>query len=344
MMHAYGLAVCAVAGAVAAWLRVPLPWIIGPLIAMAVFRFSGVPLTAPWWARFFGQIAIGAALGLYFTPPVARQMAAYWPVFIAAGLFAMLLAYAGGVWIGRATGADRTTAFLASAPGGSQEMTNLGIRYGARLDLIVIAQSLRIVIVVVTVPFALTFAGVHGADAYQAISVPVAPMMLLALFGCCAAGGAALQLVRMPNAWMLGPLFVSIGLTANGVEWSSMPPIAANAAQVLIGCNLGQRFERESLARAPRFAVSVVIAAFVGLAVSALFGMALAHAAGLAGTTMILATAPGGIAEMCLTAKVLQLGVPIVTAAHVARVGVLVTLTAPALYFAHGRQSRGGGR
>ena len=40
---------------------------------------------------------------------------------------------------------------------------------------------------------------------------------------------------------------------------------------------------------------------------------------------MILAMAPGGIAEMCITAKVLQLGVPLVTAAQVARVLVLIS-------------------
>ncbi|HEV3009239.1 MAG TPA: AbrB family transcriptional regulator, partial [Burkholderiales bacterium] len=35
------------------------------------------------------------------------------------------------------------------------------------------------------------------------------------------------------------------------------------------------------------------------------------------------------IAEMCITAKVLQLGVPLVTAAHVTRVLVLITTTGP---------------
>jgi len=44
---------------------------------------------------------------------------------------------------------------------------------------------------------------------------------------------------------------------------------------------------------------------------------------------MVLATAPGGIAEMCITAKVLQLGVPFVTAAHVTRVFLLILSTGP---------------
>jgi hypothetical protein len=55
----------------------------------------------------------------------------------------------------------------------------------------------------------------------------------------------------------------------------------------------------------------------------------LASLGGLAIPTMVLATAPGGIAEMCITAKVLRLGVPLVTAAHVTRVLMLVTTTAP---------------
>ena len=37
--------------------------------------------------------------------------------------------------------------------------------------------------------------------------------------------------------------------------------------------------------------------------------------------------APRGDAEMCITAKVLQLGVPLVTATHVARVFVLLATT-----------------
>jgi uncharacterized membrane protein AbrB (regulator of aidB expression) len=45
--------------------------------------------------------------------------------------------------------------------------------------------------------------------------------------------------------------------------------------------------------------------------------------------TLVLGTAPGGIAEMCITAKVLQLGVPLVTAFHVARVVVILLTTVP---------------
>jgi uncharacterized protein len=45
--------------------------------------------------------------------------------------------------------------------------------------------------------------------------------------------------------------------------------------------------------------------------------------------TAVLATAPGGIAEMAIAAKVPGLGVPLVTAFHVTRVVMLLTCTAP---------------
>ena len=65
------------------------------------------------------------------------------------------------------------------------------------------------------------------------------------------------------------------------------------------------------------------------MGIAAGFALLLAWNFGLPAPSLVLATAPGGIAEMCITAKVLQLGVPLVTAAHVTRVAVLITTTGP---------------
>ena len=72
--------------------------------------------------------------------------------------------------------------------------------------------------------------------------------------------------------------------------------------------------------------VTTIVAA---IAASAVFGIGLAMLAGQSPPTLVLGTAPGGIAEMCLTAKALSLGVPLVTACHVTRVVALLLLTAP---------------
>jgi membrane AbrB-like protein len=323
------LVVCGASGALFSALHSPLPWMIGPLLAMALAKFLGAHVAAPRGGRAAGQLTIGCALGLYFTPVVAGEVAAHWYLLVAAALLAVLLAYASGWFLMRFGGLDATTALFSSVPGGAAEMTILGERYGARTDRVVLAQALRVFIVVLVVPFAFTALGMHGADPYRPAQSAVDGLGLLALLGIAAAAGGLLAKLRMPNAWMLGPLGAAVVLTLGGVNLSAIPTWLSNAAQLLIGCALGSGFDRESLKSSHRFIGLVCASVALAMMASALLAWGLALMGSVPASTMVLATAPGGMAEMCVTAKVLQLGVPLVTAAHVTRVIILVTTTAP---------------
>lgn len=323
------LVMCGISGALLSALRAPLPWMLGPLLAMALGRFLGASIAAPTGGRAAGQMTIACALGLYFTPAIASEVAAHWYLLLAAAALAILLAYASGWFLMRSAGLDATTALFASVPGGAAEMTILGERFGARADRVVVAQALRVLIVVLIVPFGAAALGLHGADPYRPAQSAVDGLGLVALLGVGAAGGAALARLRVPNAWMLGPLGVTIALTLSGVNLSAIPPWLSNAAQLLLGCSLGSSFEHESLRRSPRFIAAVFLSVALAMLASGLCAWGLALLGSVPIATMVLATAPGGMAEMCVTAKVLQLGVPLVTAAHVTRVIILVTTTAP---------------
>jgi membrane AbrB-like protein len=337
---ALALALCVAGGGVFSLLRLPLPWMLGPLLAMAAANFAGADLRAPATARPLGQIVIGTALGLYFTPAVTRQMVTYWPILIAAALFAVLLGVLGAWTLSRTGGTDRTTAFFASVPGGATEMTLLGERFGARPDRVALAQSLRIVAVVLLVPFALTYSGVHGTDTYLPAPLPFSAGGLALLLVLCSLAGGLLNLARVANAFMFGPLAVAAVLTAFGAELSSVPTILSICAQVALGCALGARFERRSLSSAPRYVAGVLASVLIAMSASLLFAVLLAWISGLPWPTLVLAMAPGGLAEMCITAKVLELGVPLVTAAHVVRIFVLISTTGPAFRLAARRPVR----
>jgi membrane AbrB-like protein len=334
------LVACTAGGAICAALQTPLPWMIGALVTMAALQMFGLRLAAPRFGRHTGQLLIATALGLYFTPAVARQVLAHWQLLLVAAFFAVGLAYVGAWMLSRWTDTDRTTALFASVPGGAAEMTNLGERFGARPDRIAVAQSLRILLVVVIVPVAMTWSGAHGSDLDATSTIPFDVRGLVALLGCALTAGLALWFVGSPNPFMLGPLAVAIALTVTDIHWSSVPAVLINAGQVLVGCSLGSRFEPSFIRSAPRYLFVVGVTTLVGIAISALFGAMLAYWGALPVATMILATAPGGIAEMCITAQVLQLGVPVVTAAHVARLIILVTTTAPIFRLMRGLTKR----
>jgi uncharacterized protein len=310
-------------------LNTPLPWMIGPLFATAGARMAGMHLHCPVQIRQAGQWAIGTALGLYFTPAVLATLVSY-SGFIAGGVvFAMALGALCGWLLHRLAGTDPTTAFFAMAVGGASEMAVQGERHGAAVDRVAAAHSLRIMMVVAIVPFCFKFSGVHGLDVY----VPGARVVhydgLLLLVLLTSVGALALQRMHWPNAWVIGPLLATSALTAFELHLSALPEWMVHFGQLFIGVALGTRFSPAFVQTAPRYMAGVALASTLAMLLAAGFGLALAAASGMHPATAILATAPGGIAEMSLTAKNLQLGVPVVTAFHVTRMVTLVLTIGP---------------
>ncbi len=340
---AAALGVGALAGYVCMLMHTPIPWMLGPLFTLAFLRVVGVDIGAPPPTRYVGQWIIGTSLGLYFTPYVMRQVGDLWWLLVVGALFAIALGYISGVVLARLAGLDKTTGIFASVPGGAAEMATLGERFGGRMDRIAAAQSLRILIVVAIVPGAITALGVHGADPYVQGAKVFAPGGFVLLMAATFAGSLVFQWLRMPNAFVLGSLAVAIPLTAVEIDLSSLPPFVSGVGQWLLGCALGSRFQSDFLRGAHRFVGAVALTVVLSIALSAAFGVALAWFAGLPPATLVLGTAPGGIAEMCVTAKVLQLGVPLVTAFHVTRL-VALLLGTPIVFVRARRWYRERGR
>ena len=311
------------------WLDTPLPWMIGPLFSTAAARMAGVKLYNPVQVREAGQWAIGTALGLYFTPPVLKVLESYLGFILAGVVFALVLGAFCGWLLHRLSGVERTTAFFAMAVGGASEMASQGERHGAKVDRVAAAHSLRIMLVVGIIPFLFKFAGVHGSDAYATGARVVDYPGLLLLILLTSAGALLLKRIGSPNSWVIGPLAVAIALTANGINLSALPEWMVHLGQLFIGISLGTRFTPEFLHTAPRYLASVALCTLAAMAIAAGFAFGLSALSGIHPATAILATSPGGIAEMSLTAKTLQLGVPIVTAFHVTRMSALVLTIGP---------------
>lgn len=311
------------------YLGTALPWMLGALAAMAIASTCQLPVMRPPGSQQAGQLIIGAALGLHFTPAVLKQVAHYAPFVLAAAAFALVLGVLCATVLARLSGSDFRTAFFASLPGGVVEMAVLADRLGARAEHVAAAHALRVILVVVTIPSLLTWSGVHGVEQWTPANHGIHYGGLMVMGGLAVGAALLLRKFNMPNNWVIGPLLVVIMLTGVNIELSAMPRWATNAAQVLIGCTLGSRFNAAFFRSAPRFLASVVVSVCMAMLLAAGFAWALAAVSGVNLPTMILATAPGGVAEMSITAQVLHFGVPVVTAFHVVRMAFLVLLTAP---------------
>ncbi len=334
------LALACAAAQLCLWLRTPLPWMIGPLVAVSLLSIAGAPVVSAMPLRNAAQWTIGTSLGLYFTPAVVALVATLWWAVGLTILWAIGLGLLSGAWLYRlhagpvaAAGGDlralRATTFFAASAGGASEMTVLAERAHARTDLVAASHSLRVLVVAVLVPFCLQAAGVHGSDALPPSTREIHGPGLAALLALTGAGALLMRRWRQPNPWFLGALTVAMGLTFSGIALSAVPQAASNAAQLVIGASLGVRFKPSFIRLAPRWMATVAASTLLVTAACAAFGMGLARLAGLHWGTLVLATSPGGMSEMSITAKMLQLGVPVVTAFQVCRLSAVLVVMEP---------------
>lgn len=313
----------------AVWINTPLPWLLGPLLAVATVRLASLPVSCSLPIRCIGQWAIGASLGLYFTQPIVSMISSQWGLVLIGMVFALLLGAMGAYLLHRLGGVDIRTAWFSSAIGSASEMTVLSERYGGRADLVASAHSLRILMVVVMIPFGFQAWGVSGLDMSIVGPREIHFAGLSLLIVLTAAGGFLFQYLGMSNSWVLGPLLVSMLLTLFGAELSALPDWFSKAGQLFIGWALGDKYRPAFFRAAPRFLGVVFLFTTLAMLLALGLSLFLSHVTSTPLPTLLLAYAPGGIAEMAITAKVLQLGVPLVTAFQVSRMVMVVLATGP---------------
>lgn len=325
------LAVGIPAGALFDWLDTPIPWMIGPMIAIAAVNLSGIRMFALPYARQIGQVILGSAVGLYFTPTVVAALAANFGAIAASTASAFLIGGLGALILSRVSGVDGKSSFFASIPGGAMAMAVLAERNGASIPPVAVAHSLRVSIVVIVVPFVLTYGGIPMEAAAYRPELPLDVVTLVPWLAFGAVLGEISERLRFQNGYLLMPIFFGAALTVGGVELSAVPDWMTDLAQLMFGLVLGARYERAFFLRYKLFVPFALANSFFILVASALVAIALSWAFGLSIATMLIATAPGGMAEMTITAQALQVGVPLVIAFHLFRV-VVVNMGTQYLY------------
>ncbi len=316
------------------------------MLATAACSLAGWPTRSADELRNAGQWVIGTALGLYFTPQVGELVLGLWWAIVLGIVWALALGYGFGLWLHHRhadqlmqgvdphhANAVRATSYFSGAIGGASEMTLLAERAGARTDLVAAAHSLRLLLVVILLPFGMQWFQAHWGLHVNTALLPgprEAQWPGLLWLAMVTGGGAlVMRWLKRTNPWFMGAMLVSMGLTLSGQQWSAVPKELSNAAQLVIGISLGVRFQKEFIRTAPQWMLSVLVGSLSMMLAAAGLGWVLAEATGLHPATMILGTAPGGIAEMAITAKVLELGVPVVTAFQVCRLVAVLMLVSP---------------
>jgi membrane AbrB-like protein len=324
--YAFGYA----GGLLARALHFPLAFVLGPLFATAALSVAGLNVQAVRRIRPAAQFVIGSAIGSQFTRAVVLKLIVLLPLILGSAVLTIFVCGLAALLLMRLARIDRKTAFFATAPAGAAEMANIAARYGGTPEPIMVAQTMRIVLVVMAAPFIV----IHFADdgsVHDIAQIAVMPAPALALLAVCAGiSGFLVSRTGFPNSWFMGPFLAAAVTGALGLVEGRIPDQLLTVAQVAIGCSLGAQFRREFVTRLlPQLIASTVTVLFTLIVMGAI-AIACAFIFSLSPPTMVLALAPAGMAEMTLTGKVLGLDAVTISGFHIVRIILVMLLCVPA--------------
>ncbi len=340
------LALGAAGGWLAFELRLPLAWMIGAMVAVTAGALAGLPLAMSPRLRAVMVAILGIMLGSAFTPEVVERMG-QWAVSLGAltlyvaGLTALVLLY-----LRRVARYDPITAYFSATPGGLNEMVTVGGALGGDDRVISLVHGARILLIVLTVPvwFRVMEGYVPGAriglggglDALAARDVAI-----LAVTGI--AGAWLARRLRVPAANLSGPMVLSALAHLTGLTASRPPAEIIALAQVVVGCAVGSRFAGVPVAQVLRTLAVAVGSTAIMLAATVGASLVLSPLAGVPVSALVLALAPGGLAEMSLIALSLDVDAAFVSTHHIARI-IIVVVLAPVVFALVLRRGGAGGR
>lgn len=331
---ALALAIGGLGGWLATLAAIPLPWMIGSMVAVTAGAMSGLPLALPNRLRSVMVVVLGIMLGSGFSPAILAQLGDWALSLSALLLYVIVSGVIGILYFRRLCRYDPISAYFSAMPGGLSEMVAVGDEMGGDSRVISLTHAWRILSVIMTLPFLFQLWLAYDPAARPSVGLPlleVPPMDMAVLTACAVAGFFAAKALRLPAAAIVGPMILSAVVHLAGWTEANPPLELVAIAQVVVGAAIGCRFSGIQMALVARCIAAATGGTVILVAISLLFAWALHSLTGLSFVALFLAFAPGGLAEMSLIALSLSLDSAFVATHHIVRIFVIV-VCAPLLF------------
>lgn len=246
----------------------PLPFILGPMVAAAIVANLVAPMRHGRQVRRGGQLFVGASVGATLGPDGVAEIIRLLPVMLGTAVVSIGFGGLLAVPTARIAGIDPLSGLLSCLPAGMAEMATLARDLGANEQAVAIIHTLRVMMVLILIPLWL------GMDASARVPIitpsgrPDDLAMLLAVvaLSCVLALGA--DRLSMTNPWIIVPMLLGIVLVGAGIRVPPVPRTLLIAAQIAIGISLGLRFRLDQMRQFPRIVAAGLLSGLLLITVA----------------------------------------------------------------------------
>ena len=322
-----------VGGAIFNVLNLPLPWMLGAMLFTSSAAVAGVRIVVPMVLRSTMVVILGVMLGSAFDPGILSNIERWAASLAGLAVYILVCIGLGIAYLRLIARYDPATAFFTATPGGFNEMVLIGGAMGANDRIIAMSHSIRVMLVVVTIPVLFQIFGGLDPSARSAINAIGTDAALLdwAMLAGCIIGAPIAHMLRIPAAMLIGPMVLSAALHLVGLTDAKPPFVLIAAAQVIVGASVGSRFSGVRIRQIAHAALAAAGLTLLLLSTTVGFAVAINGITGIGVRDLILAYSPGGLAEMSLVSLALGGDAAFVSTHHIVRI-ILIVVFAPALF------------
>jgi membrane AbrB-like protein len=307
----------------------PLPWLLGPILACLLAALIGVPLKSIRIVNESMRTVLGVAVGSTLTPAVLVTFPSMLPTLLLVPVMIVMIGFLGIPYFRRIWGYDFATAYYSTMPGGLQDMLVFGEEAGGNVRTLSLIHATRVLVIVVALPFILK--GIWDADLSNppgapATALPVSELLIMVV--CAFVGWQGAKRLGLFGASILGPLIVTAIVTMLGGLENRPPAEAIWAAQFFIGLTIGGKYAGITMQEVRRDVVAGLGFCGILIVLTLIFVEGIYMLDLAPGMEALLAFAPGGQAELTVLALIVGADIAFVVAHHILRI-FLIILGAP---------------
>lgn len=310
-------------------LGLPLPLLLGPMLACLIAALLGAPLAGAGQFGLFMRTFLGVAVGSSITPAVLAGLPDIAASLLIVPAFIMAIALVGYPLFRKVFGFDHPTAWYAAMPGGLQDMLIFGEEAGGDVRALSLIHATRVLVIVTVAP--LIMQTYWRIDLSQPPGSPITsfdPWQLIIMAATGLLGWKIAERAGLFGASILGPMILATILSLSGIITHRAPAEMIQAAQFFIGIAVGIKYVGIT-GRELRVDVTAgLVYALLLAGISLVFIEVVVHLDLAPALDAFLAFLPGGQAEMVVIAIIAGADLAYVVSHHILRI-VLVILLAP---------------
>ncbi len=316
---------------IADYFRIPLAWMLGPMLAVSIAALAGVKVQMPKLALSAILIILGLYIGNYIDQNLINQMKDWIWTSAIMFIYILLSIFIVSKYLQKYSGYKDKTSIFSAAPGALGPLLILAEYEKSDLSQVATSHLIRLIIIITVFPFfVVNFSTTEALEIEKFNYMDQNHFDLLILL----AGSVLLILIfdkiRVPAALLSGTLVASGALQIFEIASYKLPEQSINYCLLILGASVGCRFADKSINEVAKNTFHSLIATALLVILGVIAALAAGYFVDTNFLTLLLSFCPGGIYEVAVIAIAFDLDPNFVAFHHIIRL-LMILFTVPVI-------------